>query len=90
MSQGWLLIAGSTILSFNRSMHPIVFNYIMNGVGPTAAEIRHGRRIRNRHYYPLSWKKHIKSIISIASRMSGLVNKDGIFAPEPNILCIVH
>ena len=72
-------------------MHPIVFNYTMNGVGPTAAEIRHGRRIRNRHYYSLSWNKHIKSIIkNIASRMSGLVNKDGILAPETNILCIVH
>ena len=61
------------IVSFNRSMNPIVFNYTMNGVPlkrvDTVCDL--GITITN----SLSWNKHIESIISKASRMSGLVKR---------------
>ena len=61
------------IISFNKSMNPIVFNYTMNGVPlkrvNTVCDL--GITMSN----SLSWNKHIESIISKASRMSGLVKR---------------
>ena len=61
------------IISFNRSMNSIVFNHTMNAVPlkrvDTVCDL--GITITN----SLSWNKHIESIISKASRMSGLVKR---------------
>ena len=57
----------------NRSMHPIVFNYAMNGLPlkriETVCDL--GITITN----SFSWNNHIESIISKASHMSGLVKR---------------
>ena len=59
------------IISFNRSTNAIVFNYIYEWSIPK--ESRHGIYVMITN--SLSENKHIESIISKASRMSGLVKR---------------
>ena len=73
-SQKWRMdfnISKCYIISFNRSINSIVFNYTMDEVPLKRVNTVCGLGITNTN--SLSWNKHIESIISKASRMSDLV-----------------